>query len=346
MDNVMLSGKTGTTSHRIFLIQHSKGYFCCRLRWIEDGLIVPVSTQLPYAQIELRIPNEASLLGVVDLEIRPTLNVEQPEVPKDLSKHWKPEAITPEAGLGHLVRSSRTNMGLSLREASTVTRRVADLLEDERYVISQSSLSDYEALDTPPRHFHKAISLCIVCGLQFHLFLRTIGIIFEDAGRESMPDHFVSRSPLRDFPSVRGENDKVDVDGFLEMLPRECGGIPFFLRNSIEGITGLSGAYLNDFVWIGGEQNALHPYLTGGLLVLVNRRKRRPIYFRSKPLWQQPIYVIEKRDGTYLCACCGIENGTLVVHPHSSRFYRLIQLRYHHDAEVLGQIVAIARRVL
>jgi hypothetical protein len=28
-------------------------------------------------------------------------------------------------------------------------------------------------------------------------------------------------------------------------------------------------------------------------------------------LWQQPIYVILKRDGTYLAASCGTENGTL-----------------------------------
>jgi hypothetical protein len=90
MEGGLSSGKDGTTSGRISLIQHSKGHFCCRLRFIEDGLIVPVSTQLPYAQIELRVPKEATLLGVADLEIRPALGVEQPEVPKDLSKHWKP----------------------------------------------------------------------------------------------------------------------------------------------------------------------------------------------------------------------------------------------------------------
>jgi hypothetical protein len=86
MDDAWISRTNGTTSSQIFLIQHSKGHFCYRFRVIEDGLIVPVSTQLPYAQIELHFPSEVDLLGVVDLEIRPTLNVEQPEVPKELSK--------------------------------------------------------------------------------------------------------------------------------------------------------------------------------------------------------------------------------------------------------------------
>ena len=342
----LVTWKGGVTSNQIFLLQHSKGLFCCRLRVVEDGLIVPLSTQLPYAQIELPVPSAANLLGTVDLEIRPALGVEQPEVPKDLSKHWTPEVLTPELKLSQLVRRARTRLNLSLREASTITRRIADLLGDECYAISQSSLSDYEVLDTPPRHFHKAMSLCVVYALPFTVLLKAIGILPETSGIESMPDYFVSRPSPQGVPNIAGGDHKVPADGFLEELLRECGVVPFFLRNSVEGISGLSGVSLDDFVWIGGEQNPLHSYLTNGFLVLVNRRKRRPNYFPSKPLWQQPIYVIQKRDGTYLCACCGVENGTLVVHPHSHQFYRPIQLRYHHDAEVIGQIVAIARKML
>jgi len=340
-----ISRKGGITSSRIFLVHHSKGLFCCRLRVVEDGLIVPVSTQLPYAQIELPVPSAANLLGTVDLEIRPALGVEQPEVPKDLSKHWTPEVLTTELKLSHLVRSARTRLHLSLREASAMTRRIAELLGDERYAISQSSLSDYEVLDTPPRHFHKALSLCVVCGLPVPMFLKAIGILPETSGIESMPDYFVSRASPQSISNTALGDDKVLADGFLEKLLGECGGVPFFLRNSIEEISGLSGVSLDDFVWIGGERNPLHPYLNNGLLVAVNRRKKRPTYLRSKPLWQQPIYVLQKRDGTYLCACCSVENGTLIVHPHSPNFYRPIQLRNHYDAEVMGQIVAIARRL-
>ena len=77
---------------------------------------------------------------------------------------------------------------------------------------------------------------------------------------------------------------------------------------------------LDDCFWVGGERAPLHPYLIRALLVIVNRRKRKPIHFRSRPLWEQPVYVMLKRDGTYLCACCGLENGSLVVHPYSNEF--------------------------
>jgi hypothetical protein len=96
---------------------------------------------------------------------------------------------------------------------------------------------------------------------------------------------------------------------------------------------------------VGGEENPLHPLLVNGLLVIVNRHIKRPIYSRSKPLWQQPLYMLLRRDGTYVCGCCGPENGTLVLHPQSPNYQRSEQLRNHYDAEVIGQIATVARRL-
>ncbi len=347
LSNDRMPRKNGTTSNQIFLIEHCQGLYCCRLRVMGDSLIVPVSTQLPYAQIELQVPHEARLLGVADLEIRPLLKPEQPEVPKELAKHWTPRPLAPETKLGPLLRSARTKMNLSLREASGISRQIVALLGDERYFVSPSSLSDYEVLDTPPRHFHKAITLCSIYGLQFHEFMKAIGIELEELGQESMPDRLIARDSPEEVPrDIEGDDGKPNYGGFIETLLTECSEVPFFLRSSIEGFSGLPDVSLDDFFWTVGERNALHPYLIGALVVIVNRRKRKPVHFRSKPLWQQPLYVILKRDGTYLCACCGIENGTLVVHPYSHQFYRPTQLRYHEDAEVMGQIVAIARKLL
>jgi len=329
-------------SSRIFLIEHSKGLFCCRLRANGGSVITPVSTKVSYAQVELRRPQEASLLGIVDLEIRPLLMTKEPEVPKDLAKQWKPHPLSREGKVGPLLRNARITMHLSLREASGVSGQVADLLGDDRYFISPSSLCDYELLNTAPRHFQKAITLCSLYGLRFETFLKTIGIVPEETGSEPIPDHFVSRVPR---VAAEGLDTKVGSGGFLEQFLERCEEVPFFLRESIGALSGLEDASLSDFFWVGGKYDVLHPYLTNGLLALVNRRRKRPFYFTPKPLWQQPLYVLLKRDGTYLCACCGLENGTLVVHPYSQQFHRPEQLRYHQDVEVVGQIVMIARKV-
>jgi hypothetical protein len=335
-------GANGTSS-RMFLIEHHKGFFCCRLRAVGDRVIVPISTQLSYAQVELRRPQEARILGIVDLEIRPLLVAEQPEVPKDLAKQWKPHPLSREEKVGPLLRSTRTAMHSSLRSASEVSRKIADLLADDRYFISPSSMCDYELLNTTPRHFQKVITLCSLYGLPLQTLLKAIGIALEKSGTEPMPDHFVGRFPQVDSTD-RG--DKLDGGGFLKQLLEQCQEVPFFLRKCIGSLSGLEDASLYDYFWIGGKHDVLHPYVANGLLALVNRRKKKPVHFASKPLWQQPLYVLLKRDGTYLCACCGVENGSLVVHPYSQSFHRPEQFRYRHDIEVVGQVVAIARKLL
>jgi transcriptional regulator with XRE-family HTH domain len=335
----------GATSTQIFLIEHNKGLFCCRLRVVEKGIIVPISTLLPYAQVELKVPREARILGVVDLEIRPMLQTEQPDVPKDLGKHWKPRPLVTHKKFGQLLRVSRAKLRLSLREVTRMSRDMARLLGDERYLVSPSSLSDYERFNAPPRHLHKAITLGSLGGLQFHVFLKAIGIVLAEAGPEPIPDHLARR--VLDMESVEDsdDSDMSGRSGFLaEMLDR-CEEIPFFLRESIAPLSALENASLDDFFWIGGEYDVLHPCLANGLFALVNRRDKRPIHFTSKPAWQQPVYVIQMRNGTYLCACCGIENGTLVIHPYSPQFRRSEHLRYHQDAEVVGRIVTVIRKL-
>jgi hypothetical protein len=90
--SVFLAGD-GTTSTRIFLIRHSKGVCCCLLRAIGREILVPVSSQLPFAQVELRLGKEVEILGVVDLEIRPLARLESPDVAKDLARRWTPRAF-------------------------------------------------------------------------------------------------------------------------------------------------------------------------------------------------------------------------------------------------------------
>jgi hypothetical protein len=335
----------GATSTEIFLIEHNKGLFCCRLRVAEKRVIVPVSTSLSYAQVELKVPRETRIVGIADLEIRPMLRSEQPEVPRDLGKYWKPRPRAKNKNFGQLLRASRTKQHLSLREVAGMSRNIAGLFADERYFVSPSSLCDYELSSVPPRHFHKAITLCSLYGLQFHVFLKAIGIVLAEAGTEPIPDHLARR--VLDMESVENSdhNDLPGLSGFLEKMFERCEEIPFFLRESIAPLSGLEDPSLDDFFWIGGEYDVLHPCLANGLFALVNRRDKRPIHFTSKPAWQQPVYVIQMRNGTYLCACCGIENGTLVIHPYSPQFRRSEHLRYHQDAEVVGRIVTVIRKL-
>ena len=226
-----------------------------------------------------------------------------------------------------------------------MSHQIATRLGDEQYFAAPGSLSDYEAIDTPPRHVHKAITLCAVYGLHFSAFLESIGLDLEQAGREPIPDYFVPRA----MPAAAHNRTRLihepKADGFLEQLLRRAGHVPFFLRASLSDLSGMKNPSAHDFFWVGGEQEPLHPLLKGGLVVIVNRHKKKPVSLPSMPLWQQPLYMLLRRDGTYVCASCSLENGSLLIHPYSSEFQRPDRLRNHYDAEVVGQVVTVVRRL-
>ena len=342
----MLSSGHRTDSKPFFLIQHSNGLNCCRLQTVAKNRVTPLCGQLPYAQVELQLQEEARVLGILDLEIRPLFKPEEPDVPAELAKHWRPLALRrDDTKLSNLLRAARLRAALSFREASAMSRQVAAELGDEQYFAAAGSLSDYEARDVPPRHVHKAITLCAIYGLQFSTFLKSIGLRLEDAGCDPIPDRLVPRRLAAGSQVNTIETDDPTESGFLGHLLRQSGHLPFFLRESLSDLSDLNNLSLHDFFWVGGESNPLHPLLVNGLLAIVNRHRKKPFYFRSKPLWEQPVYLLLRRNGTYTCGCCSLENRTLVIHPYSPTYQPPEQLRNHDDAEVIGQVVTVARRL-
>jgi len=335
--------ENSAVSDRLFLVEHSKGFCCCRIRILGGGVIVPFDNGLSYAQVELHSPQEARLWGAVDLEFRPSLRGEEREVPKDLARHWTPQPLPAHEDIGQLLKSTRRKMNLSVREVAAKSRAIAEILKDDRYITSPSSLSDYELRNTPLRDFHKIITLCSIYGLHFESVMKRMGIDVAEAGKESMLERYLFRSEPT-ATAKRGDVETVGT-GFVEKLLGDSQEIPLFLRNSLGYFSGSAHVSLDDFFWVGGDDDPLHPYLADALLVMVNRRRKTPFHFASKPWWHQPLYIILMREGVYLACCCSVESGLLVIHPYSLDFHPSAQYRLHQDAEVVGQIVAIMRRL-
>lgn len=332
-------------SDRIFLVEHAGGFCCCRVL-SENRKIRIVSTQLPFANVELELGRETRIIGVADLEIRPQSGFDRPLVPRELERRWRPGVLrTENRNLSKLLQLAREKMALSLREAAGLSRQIASLLNDERYFISASSLSDYEAREDSPRHFQKAISLCLLYNVPFVTFLEFAGLPPNEAGKDPIPDEFIPRSFRSDQNEIDISLEEEDRTGFLAHLIREWGDIPVLLKGAISEVSGMKAPSLGSFFWVGGIRTPLHPHLENALIVSVDRRKKRPVEPRSQSFWEQSLYIVLKRDGSYLCGPCAVENGTIVMHPHPDRLDLRQEFRNRQDAEVVGQICAIARRL-
>jgi hypothetical protein len=278
------------------------------------------------------------------MEIRQLSDTEQPAVLGDPARWRRSESWDQqERGLGDLLRRARRRAALSFREASAMSRKIADSLGDERYFAAAGTLSDYEARDTPPRHIHKVFTLCLLYGVQFSEFLTAAGIAMEELGTDEIPARFMSGSGRT---GTGGGVHEIQIrNPTLDSLMAQFVELPFFLRGYLEQLSGMKRLSLRDFFWIGSDVAVLHPCLKGGLLVIANRNKKKVIRVRSLPLWRQPLYVLDTRTRGYLCACCSLEDGVLVAHPSDTEVQPSLQFRNRHDAEVIGQVVAIARRL-
>ncbi len=329
-------------AERIFAVQHSRGIVCSRLRSAGQDRIVLCSRQLPYAPLEFQLGTEARILGAVDFEIRPLLSVETPEVSASAARVWKPSAIVPHAQsvpIGEWIRGVRIQQGLSFRQASERTREIARRLGNPNYFCAPSALSDVEARGVFPRHIHKLISLSAVYCVPVDDLVALAGLRAEDAGQEAMQER-----SLKSSGQLRPE--RLQPSRFLEAVHDKVHEIPFFLRNALPAIVGLPRLSVRDLFWAGATGDFIHPYLKDSTFLAINRQSKTPATSLASPVWAQPLYLLQTRDGKRSCAACSLQNGTLLVRPCTTTSRNLV-LRYRNriDAEVLGRIVALVRRV-
>jgi hypothetical protein len=344
----LLRSMQSKNSERLFLVEHPQGFLCCRLHARSKGKVTLRASTLPFAQTELRLGSEGRILGVLDWELRP-FNFLRPEVPTASMKFLTPQALTvagTEPGLRGLLKRARFRSGLSIRSASAKSRWIAEALRDKRYFCAPGSLTGFETRPRLPVHIHKILSVCVLYSLGFWELLAVAGLDTGDSGHEPIPDELIGRR-TPDFPPTANEaaagNNK--QQGFLSSLVARFEEIPLFLRHSLPAITGLPGLSLRDLFWTGGRIASLHPYLQDALLVSVNRRLKKPVFLKRNSLWEQPLYILLLRDGRYLLAGCSVEGRTLVVHPFADGFSRPQMFQHGVDAEMVGKVTALFRRL-
>lgn len=332
-----------------FLVEHDFGWTCSRLIPLGKDRVLLHCPQRPCMERELHLRRNARILGVVDAEIRPVARhhaKREGAIPSHSRKLRLGRSTTGPTTLRTLLSRARIRAGMSFREASSTSRLIADMLADQLYFAAPGTLSDYEALDAPPRHIQKIITICVLYGIGFHVFLRAFGLPLDTAGQDPIPDELALRqAPHRSlhlpFAKPHGAQGP---DGLLSTLLDQWGEVPLFLRFSLGEVTATKSLSLSDVFWIGGDQPLADPLLKSGALVVVNRRAKRPAPSDKEGVCETPFYLILRRDGEYVCGRCTLDGDMLVIRTPARSGARAQQFRNGIDAEIIGQVTAIARR--
>lgn len=329
-------------TNALFLVEHSKGLVCSRLFRPKPDRIILCSRDLPFAPVELEVGSEASVRGIADLEIRPLSRTRASEVPLDLGRFWTPVPLARHAGVRHvgeLIRKARFTSGLSFRKASRRTLRVAEILGDWRYFCSPGSLSDCEAHSFPPRHIHKLLSICAVYFISVADLLKTCGIDLDTAGALPIPDELMEMG-MKAHEALQVHKDSE----FLRQVQLQFVEFPISLYGSLGSLFGLPEISLRDLFWLGNSFRFLNPSVAGARFFVVDRKRRVPQTKLTATIREQPLYVLERRDGTFFCGSCALDRDAIVVRPWTAGMPKLLRLRDRVDVEIVGEVIGIVRQ--
>ena len=327
----------------LYLVEYGGGLLCSQIQRVEHNRILLFSRHLPYATVELEQGTQATVLGVADGEIRRTAQAERPTVPESFGTYSDPLALPPQVHpgkVGEFLKQARKRCGLSFRDASERSRMIAQTLRDSRYFCAPGSLSDYETRDSPPRHIHKLISLCAVYFVSAAAFLDVAGVHLDKLGQLSMPIEVLGGPETR--VNVRPATGSSEC---MKQIEHRFEQLPFFLHRAMPVFFDMADVSVRDIFGAGGVRQFNHPYLSGAAFLVVDRRKKKALSSLSCPKWAQPLYVFQRRDGSYLCGSYSRLNEFLVIHPWIAGLPKLLRLRDRTDVEVVGRIVGIVRQL-
>ena len=224
-------GAESGLSENLWLLEQSEGLTCSYLQWIDDGQVVLLPSRPPWGNLPLRLPREARVLGLVDLEansVKRQILRFNPAPIAFANEFSPPPSVPTKMKFSGLLRTSRSRTGLTFRAAHQLTSAIARILGNPDFAIGLGPLSDYEAMNRLPRHIAKIISLCIVYCLDIRQLLEAAGVYIDDSSKMPLPvallDSLIPFGNSREQYRTTGLGARRlrSIDGFRQVGPAPC----------------------------------------------------------------------------------------------------------------------------
>jgi hypothetical protein len=232
---------------------------------------------------------------------------------------------------------------LDVQEASSI---LAVHEHTPEMFISGPRLAQIEGGSEPGNH--KLLSLAAIYGLDFLELLARYGVrpdrIHQCRKLLRQKRTQTLSSDIHDFgatvtvPIHMDPRFRFETTQLVNQMVAVWGEIPaamllnFNPRNHIVGLVGL-------------EDSTMSPLIRPGCLLLVDDSRRKVIDTGWTNEHERPVYFIELRDG-FRCAWCQIEDDRLFLVPHPLSHTPVESFNFPNEAEVVGQVVGIAMRIV
>jgi hypothetical protein len=246
---------------------------------------------------------------------------------------------------GNKLRDARVALRLRYRDVEQASQRIAASRRNREFAIGLSRLADIENKGTLPT-VYRLYSLCAIYRLDFTSVLGWYGVTLNELPADA------ARVPV-------GETHLVDLDGnqqLSSLLPLEFDSDfnparTSFISRQVQlwgrlpvAMLGALDMRKHRYGYIGAEDWFMYPILFPGSFVQIDESKRRVAREGWTHEYERPLYFVEHRYG-HSCAWCTENSGLLILQPHSASRESPQVYKVPGEAEILGQVVAIAMRL-
>jgi transcriptional regulator with XRE-family HTH domain len=248
---------------------------------------------------------------------------------------------------GDRLRELRHRLGITTREVEELSRRIAEDRENEEFSISNAWLTQLENKDSVPS-IYKIFSLSVIYRAKFVDLLSIFGVELEDTIRyhSSLPLHNTHLASIevsdRDrtirFPVRFDRGFHLETTSLISRMVEVWGEVPIALIQKLDVRNCQYG-------FIGMQDRTMDPLLRPGSFVQIDSHRKRVAVSGWRTELDRPIYFVELREG-YACSWCEARDSNLTLIPHPLSGCALRQFAYPAEAEIIGQVTAVAMRLV
>jgi transcriptional regulator with XRE-family HTH domain len=248
---------------------------------------------------------------------------------------------------GEYLKQTRNRLGITTREVEELSRKVAlDSTNDEFY-ISNAWLTQLENKNSIPS-IYKLFTLSVIYRMNFTELLAIFGVILSDAARlqDALPLHNTHLASIETsdgdksvtFPIRFDRGFSMEKTSLLSRMVELWGEVPISVIQRLD-------VRHCQYGFIGMDDYSMHPLLRPGSFVQIDSQINRVNASEWRAEFDRPIYFVELRD-SYACSWAELKGSQLTLIPHPLSGAPIRQFVYPDEAEVLGQVTAVAMRLV
>lgn len=246
---------------------------------------------------------------------------------------------------GRKLRELREQIGLTLRDVELASTSLAESRGIEDFIINPSRLSDIETKGVIPS-IYRLYVLSVIYRSDFTEMLRLYGVDLSCSAAD-----FAICSPNKTHRmEVYSGNGSIQVP--IKFDPGFDLNRSADLGRMIENWGVVPLQYLQElskkkytYAYIGMQDLTMYPLILPGSFLQVDEERCRVEEGQWRSEFERPIYFVETREA-HVCCWCAVKRGEIVLQSHPLSPVATRILKHPQEAEVIGQVVGVAMRLV